>query len=101
MPFQLGIAQSDLVNANGRKQQLEGELAAVRAELRDHKQHLHDAISRTAELQRQLQDANAEKSRLTDRIVGLEKVVVIVKVISEGWKKRGLRRVENIVIAII
>uniref|UniRef100_F1KQ82 227 kDa spindle-and centromere-associated protein n=2 Tax=Ascaris TaxID=6251 RepID=F1KQ82_ASCSU len=72
---QLGIAQSDLVNANGRKQQLEGELAAVRAELRDHKQHLHDAISRTAELQRQLQDANAEKSRLTDRIVGLEKTI--------------------------
>lgn len=72
--LQLTTIQTELATANNRKQQLEIELSNVRAELRDHKQHLRDAINRLSDLQRQLQDSHAEKNRLSDKIFTLEKV---------------------------
>ncbi|VDM37924.1 unnamed protein product [Toxocara canis] len=84
--LQLLMAQSDLTNANNRKQQLENELTNVRSDLRDHKQQLHDANSRISDLQRQLQDANANKSRLADKIHELERMIA-----SQRTTENGLR----------
>ncbi len=74
MLFQLTQAQNDLNSTNGRKQQLETELASARTELRDYKQRVHDVNNRVTELQRTLQDAHSEKSRLDERILAFEKV---------------------------
>ncbi|VDK31426.1 unnamed protein product [Anisakis simplex] len=68
------MSQSDLMSANGRKQQLETELSTMRSELRDHKQQIRDANTQVSDLQRQLQDANANKNRLTDKIHELDRV---------------------------
>lgn len=71
---QLTNAAADLTASNARRQQLESELQTARNELRDYKQRVHDVNTRVADLQRALQDANAEKNRLEDRILTFEKV---------------------------
>lgn len=78
--FQLVMVQSDLANANNRKQQLERELMSVTSELRDQKQRLVDANSRISDLERQLQNSNSDKNRLLDRINELEKVPSIIDI---------------------
>ncbi|VDM97501.1 unnamed protein product, partial [Thelazia callipaeda] len=80
--------QNDLINANNQKQQLEHELVTVRGELRDYKQHLHESASRVSDLQRQLQDAFAEKNRLEERVLTFEKTISSQRSTEDDLRKQ-------------
>ncbi|VDN31334.1 unnamed protein product, partial [Gongylonema pulchrum] len=90
---QITGAQNDLANANNQKQQLEHELTALRSELREYKQRVHDLGGRASDLQRQLQDTHGEKNRLEERVVTLEKVVF--------YKRKKIKKESNLKPAVV